>query len=510
MREDSVPVIFGIKLKQYREERGMLLKEFAQKAGISTSYLNEIEKGKKYPKSDKILSFARALEVPYDELVSLKLEQGLNPLESILDSPIIRELPLDIFGISQQDVIGLFTKAPKKAVALIRTLDEISRTYGVQVEHFFYAMLRSYQEVHENYFADIEKAVQFFLKDQGWESKRSISKEMLREVLESKYGYEIDKKTFPRYPHLSSFRSIWIEGTPTRLLINPELNSPQQAFQMAREIGYQVLQLRERGITSSRSEISSFEQVLNDFRASYFAGAVMVNAQLLTADLGQLFEKSVWNPDGFLKVLTDFAVTPEIFLYRLTQIVPAHFHLRNLHFLRFTHQPDHIPFQLTKQFNMSQVLLPAGLGQNEHYCRRWLPISILNNLASQPTTYGNGPVVGAQVVRFDNQNTEYLYITLARPLTLTHGANTSVSIGFRFDGDFKRKVRFWNDPEIPHVTLNETCERCGLSPSECDVRAAPPDKNDQHLLQKNRKKALEDLFVELGSQPKGNGKEQKT
>jgi transcriptional regulator with XRE-family HTH domain len=86
-------MIFGMKVRQLREQRGYVLKELAARTGLSMSYLTEIEQGKKYPKAEKILQLARALGVSFDELVSLKLEHGLNPLASVVDSPLMQDFP---------------------------------------------------------------------------------------------------------------------------------------------------------------------------------------------------------------------------------------------------------------------------------------------------------------------------------------------------------------------------------------------------------------------------------
>jgi transcriptional regulator with XRE-family HTH domain len=55
---DNVRLVFGLKLKQLRLDKGLSLSELSQKSGLSISYINEIEKGKKYPKSDKIIALA--------------------------------------------------------------------------------------------------------------------------------------------------------------------------------------------------------------------------------------------------------------------------------------------------------------------------------------------------------------------------------------------------------------------------------------------------------------------
>ncbi len=475
MRGDSVQVIFGVKLRQFRDERGYGLKEFAQLAGISTSYLNEIEKGKKYPKADKIVQLANALKISYDDLVSTKLDQDLNPIEAILNSPVVRELPLQLFGISQHDVINLVTRAPHEAGALVRTLVEVARSYDMQVEHFFHAMLRSYQEAHENYFEEIEQSVAAFVAEKGLDVSVPLDEATLRDLLTGEFGVEVDEHTLSDYPELAGFRSVWINGTPGRLLLNPRLRPSQKAFQLGRELGYRVLQLKERGVASSRAEVSSFDQVLNDFRASYFAGALLINESRVVRDIRALFGWQRWNPAGFVDMMDGYGVTPEIFMYRLSQLIPRHFGLKQIHFLRFSNDPGTDRYLLTKQFNMSQVSIPTGIGLHEHFCRRWLSVEILEGLAAaQREGPVPAPVIGVQVSNFLNSESQFLCIALARPLLLKSGTNTSVTLGFRMDDTFMETVGFANDPAIPRRELNETCERCSLSAAACTQRAAPP------------------------------------
>src|SRR5690242_730262 len=51
----NVKAIFGLKLKRLREGRHLTLAEVSQRTGVSTSYLAEIEAGKKFPKPERIL-----------------------------------------------------------------------------------------------------------------------------------------------------------------------------------------------------------------------------------------------------------------------------------------------------------------------------------------------------------------------------------------------------------------------------------------------------------------------
>ena len=52
MEEDYIKLIFGLKLKQIRTEKNLSLFGLSKLSGLSKSYLNEIEKGKKYPKPE--------------------------------------------------------------------------------------------------------------------------------------------------------------------------------------------------------------------------------------------------------------------------------------------------------------------------------------------------------------------------------------------------------------------------------------------------------------------------
>jgi transcriptional regulator with XRE-family HTH domain len=157
--ESHLKLIMGLKLKQLRSEKGMSLTQLAHATDISISYLNEIEKGKKFPKPDKIAVLANTLDVSYDWLVSVKMNKKLAPVADILQSKIMKEILLDVFGIDKNQMLDLLSRVPVKLNAFLNTIIEISRNYGMRVENFYQSALRSYQEMHENYFDDIEKSV---------------------------------------------------------------------------------------------------------------------------------------------------------------------------------------------------------------------------------------------------------------------------------------------------------------------------------------------------------------
>jgi len=509
LNPESLRYILGLKLRKYRLEKGFGLKEMARRTGLSISYLSEIEKGKKYPKPDKLLELARALEVGFDELVSSEVEDELAPVRELFDSPFIQEFPFDLYGIEPEAIVGLFTEQPTKAGALVRTALEIGRLYDVQVEHFLFAALRSYQYLHHNYFEEIEKTADAFVAEHGWQERTTLEPEELQRVLEEEHGYRVEAETLDRYPALAGLRSVWLEGERPRLLVNPKLLPSQKAFALARELGYLRLGLDERSATSTYLRVDSFDQVINDFKAAYFSGAVLIRRQLLRRDVEAFFRRERWSGEAFLALLHEYRTTPETFFYRLSQLLPELFGLREIFFARFNNRAGSSQFRLTKVLNMSNLELPHGLEPEEHYCRRWPGLALLRQLAERQLRGGSGEsrrgtavdgevMVSAQRSHFLDPETDFFVVALTRPLALTEDTNSSVTLGFRIDDRLKRRVRFWSDPDVPRLDVNLTCERCPLAPSACRDRAAPAVHVEAEERRRHREEELERLRREVG------------
>jgi|AntRauTorcE11897_2_1112592.scaffolds.fasta_scaffold05290_2 transcriptional regulator with XRE-family HTH domain len=494
VQEENLKAIFGLKLRQYREAKGFSTQHLAKKAGVSASYINEIEKGKKYPKVDKIVALAGALGVEYEEMVSLKLGKQLGQLSDLLKSNALHEIPLELFGIKISDLIGMMGDDPARFSALMHALFEVARNYDVRIEHLLLASLRSYQELNDNYMGDIEEQVQQFLSDQNWNNHPAIPYRELKKLLETAYEYEVMESSFDEQPQLRAFRSVLVPGSPPKLYVNEGLKDTQKAFVMSRELGYQKLNLEERALSSSWINIESFDQVFNNFKASYFSGAVMLNSVLLVEKLNDFFSKEQWEPESLQSILDYFSTTPETLIHRLTQILPHHFGLDQLFFLRFHNPSGTQQFKLTKELHLSQLHNPHRINRNEHYCRRWVTITILQDLAEQlrEGTYRT-PVIDIQKSRFHGTENEYLCISMARPLAISEGKNSCITLGLLIDDKLKKAVNFLDDPNIPSRIVNESCERCGIQ--DCRERVAEPkiyeSKKQEQSLENELQKFLQ-------------------
>ncbi len=469
----------------------MSLADLSHKTGVSMSYLNEIEKGKKYPKADKIIQLAEALEVKYDWLVSLTLGHNLGALSELLESNILSELPLEIFGVGPGDLLELLSNVPEKLGAFISTLVKISRNFDIRKEEFYFAVLRSYQEMHDNYFEDIELSVEKLCIEEGITLGTSPDAAQLAKILTNRFGYTIQEYTAEERPELQHLRSVLVLKKGTKLLLNKKLTAKQKAFTLGREIAYQCLGLLDRPLTSSWVDVGSFDQVLNNFKASYFAGALLIHRQRIVSDLQAFFSQTTWNGAFLVDLMDQFNATSEIFLHRMTNIVPKYFGIKQLFFLRFDNVPGENRFMLTKEIHLSRLHTPHATS-TEFYCRRWVSLTILQQLAQvQRAGKYEKPLSAAHISQYIDSKAEYLMIAIARPTHVTANLNTSVSIGFLMNDVLRSTVKFLKDPNLHIKLVNQTCERCGAF--DCSVRMSEPIILQKEQSKRDLKKMLEDL-----------------
>ncbi len=483
---ENLKIFFGLKVKSLRTERELSLKELSRKSGIAVSYLSEIESGKKYPKPEKMISLARALGVKYDSLVSSSVDKSLDPFAALINSELIKQFPFHLFGISAHDILGLFKNDPENAHAFLQTFLQISRAYDMSLENFLFAALRTFQRYHNNYFPDLETLANQYARQHGIDSKR-INFDQLKELLEKKYLYCIDESELSQHPVLNSFRSIY-RGKGL-LSINDHLLPSQKTFILAREIGFIELGFEQRPLTSSWIKVKSFEQLVNNFKASYFAGALLIQQDRFAEDIKEFFERSEWNEDFFADLLNRHHATPEMLLYRMSQVIPGFFDVGSIFYSRFTNSEDRLSVKLTKELNMTEVLVPYGLGINEHYCQRWLPLRLLKKLRQNNLSF----TTGIQNIQFVKSGARFLLLSMARSLSLSKERESAIAIGFKIDKKSQSFIKFLDDPAIPEELVGESCERCPLT--DCSERVAEASIISIRNMVKTREAAVQE-FIE--------------
>ncbi|TQI70001.1 hypothetical protein JM79_0898 [Gramella sp. Hel_I_59] len=466
MQEDYIKLIFGLKLKQIRTEKSLSLFGLSKLSGLSKSYLNEIENGKKYPKPDKIALLSDKLEVPYDQMVSLKLDKNLAPIGELLQSKILKEIPLELFGIKESNLIDIVSNAPAKVNAFISTIIEIAKHYNFSRESFFLASVRSFQEANNNYFDDLEQQVLKFSKAYQVDLTKSPGSKVLEEILVEEYQYVINEEELDKFEALENLRSVFVPKTNT-LLLAKGIDEAQRSFIFAKELAYNYLEISDRLHSFPWIKFERFDQVLNNFYASYFAGALVIPKDELTIQLENLFQKENFDHIHFLNMMHNFNASPETFYQRLTNILPKEFNIKNLFFLRITHKADSGKFYLNKELHLTHHHSPRANETNEHYCRRWMSLKVIKEISKSK----NSHEFDVQISNYPSHENRYLIFSSATKDPFRENQFRSISIGLLINKQLERKLKFLEDQNIVRKNVGVTCERCAIS--DCKVRKAP-------------------------------------
>lgn len=490
---DTVKLIFGLKVQQLRREKGLSYQQLSDLTGLAISYLHNIEKGKKYPKTDKILVLAKALETDYNYLVSLEANKKLKPIIDLLHSDFLKIFPLDDFGIDVSKLIELLSVAPDKVNAFVSTILKITRNFDMQGEDFYKVALRSYQDLHDNYFEEVEIAVNEFRKKNQLEVDQILDQDSLQELLYQGFQISLDTEYLDSQAELHSILSYY-SPSKRRLFLKSGLAEPITKFLLAKEMGFQVLQQRERPLETPLLEIESFDKLLINFKAAYFAVALILPERVMIAEIKKMAQWRKWNNEAFLELLTRFGAAPGMVLQRLANIFPRHFDIRDIFFIRFFAQPDLKKFLVTKEMHLSQLHDPHANQLDEHYCRRWISINLIRQLKAMQSTEGTqAPIAGVQISKYIETPNAYFCLSIAQPSMTDAEEGYSFTIGLLVNEKLRRLFKFLGDPAIKHKEVHTTCERCPIS--DCTSRVFPPVFLQQEKRKARTKQALRQIEV---------------
>lgn len=445
----NVRFIFGLKLKQLRTENNYSLSQLSELTKISKSYLNEIEKGKKYPKPEKISSLADALNTSYDNMVSLQLGKKLTPISSLVKSDILSELPLEFFGLSAHDLLVLLANAPIQFSAFVDAIIRIGKEHDFKVESLYFSVLRSFQEMHNNYFPELETAAKSLRKKLTLDAKSSDIKEKLVKLLETEYHYKINLDGFDKKPKLDNLRYLLIPNKHPSLLINKKLTLTQIIFILSREVSFNILKAKKRPQTSSWIETLSFEHVLNNFRSYYMASALLLDERSFTKGLVDFTKKEIFNPQEVVSLIKDTNVSAEVFMLRITNLVPKYFRYSKLFFTRYNHSLNDNTYTLNKALNGADLSQSDSNHLEDKACQRWVAMDALNLLEkAQNSNDSNQPICTIHKVRFETSTNQYLVISMTHAIKPGNNLNCSISVGFLLNKRFLAQTKFAHDTTI--------------------------------------------------------------
>lgn len=484
MKLDSeyIKIIFGLKIKELRIGLKLSLQEVSDQTGLSKSYLNEIEKGKKYPKPDKIALLSEAFKVEFDDLVSTKLSIQMQPLADILRTDFFTDFPLEHFGFNKNDIISMISESPKEITAFINAFIHMAQSYNLGKERFYFSVLRSFQEMHLNYFEDIEKQVDLFLST--YKSYNLKDNQQLILLLSKYFEVEVEKMDFTAFGSTKDLRSLYLPNKK-QLLLNEALSDNQVNFILKKELGYQFLNLTNRPTTYSWVDIVGFEMLLNNFYASYFAGSLSIPLNDIVVKLQKFFSLQTLHAESMENMMFEFTNSPETFYYRMTNVLSSQLGIHDVFYLCFVKKRYHDKAQIIKELHLNHQQSPHAKAINEHYCERWISIKNLNSDNKSIFT-------DCQISHYKDTGLSYLVFSTTQNNPFSDGANRSYTLGILLNKENIKKIKFSRDENIPIVNVGVTCETCSIS--NCEVRRAHPSRVEKDLFNENMKRDIQLLI----------------
>lgn len=370
----------GQRLRELRHDRGHTQADFAARLGISASYLNLIEKGRRAVQLPLLWKALELLHVEPEPFLKTLGEQPVErSLAQLLDEPLLRTLNLDrddLATISAEPMavttvttlFNLYKNARSQLDKLQQVLsrreaDEKARAslerHGQIVEPAFQLDYSPLDEVvdflqeNRNYFPDLEEASAKLRGDVGLE-RRVLSDALVR-VLVDRLG--VDVTVLP--PGGSSSVVRHYDPVAGRLALSAELPEARRKFDLAHVIGLRVI--AERGFAErlSKSFVARHPEtprLIKIHLANYFAGALLLPYD----DVFREAQRARYDVEGLAGL---FEMSYEAVAHRLTNLADPKRRGVPMHFLRVD-----VGGNISKRYSSTGLQFPVGLGS----CSKWV------------------------------------------------------------------------------------------------------------------------------------------
>ncbi len=452
----QIDLKIGPKIKAFRRQLGIQANKLSDRLGISPSYLNLIENGKRKIDGDLLLKVCEELKIELSDLTNKSELNLISNLSELLGDELFEDL--DILGPEVNDLVNT---NPKIARALIKLGDNykqkgqeiVSKVENISGKiidgrkaSFPGEVVSDFLQENKNYFANLEKfAEEIFNRIQ---INNRATYMALCDFLKTEYGVKVidllpeDDKPFSK-KYLKNQKELHLSD-----YVALETKKLYASAQIAQEGAMTIIEnyLSEFKFPSEESKKLTKVALLN-----YCGAAILMPYKL--------FHKECIKQKYDLELLQNtFACTFEQIAHRVTCLQDPKLPGIPFHFLRVD-----VAGNISKRFSLSGIEIPRYGGA----CPRW-------NVYS---AFSRPGVIQAAVSKMSNGEK---YVCIARTVEKgvgRYGKKKSIlSIGLGCQAKYAKDFVYTenldlNDKktEIPIGVSCRTCDRL-----DCSQRAFPP------------------------------------
>ena len=452
----QIDLKIGPKIKSFRRQLGLQANKLAEQLGISASYLNLIESGKRKIDGDLLLKVCEELKIELSDLTNKSDLNLVNDISELLDDKLFEDL--DIVGPEVKDLVNT---NPKIAKALIKLgdnfkqkdheiINKVENLSGKIIDSrktaFPGEVISDFLQEKKNYFPKLEEfANNIFEKVQKNNRTRYVA---LCEFLKTEYSITV-KDVIP--DEGKPFSKIFDKNKKELLLSDYnslETKKLHAAAQIAQEGAMEEINnyLSEFKFPTEESKRLTQIALLN-----YCGAAILMPYKLFHSECKKLKYD--------LELLQNtFATSFEQVAHRVTSLQDPKLPGIPFHFLRVD-----VAGNISKRFSLSGIEIPRYGGA----CPRW-------NVYS---AFSRPGVIQAAVSKMTNGEK---YVCIARTVEKGVGRygqkKSMLSIGLGCEAKYAKDFVYTENlslsdkkTEIPIGVSCRTCDRL-----DCSQRAFPP------------------------------------
>ena len=452
----QVDLKIGPKIKSFRRQLGLQANKLAEQLGISASYLNLIESGKRKIDGDLLLKVCEELKIELSDLTNKSDLNLVNDISELLDDKLFEDL--DIVGPEVKDLVNT---NPKIAKALIKLgdnfkqkdheiINKVENLSGKIIDSrktaFPGEVISDFLQEKKNYFPKLEEfANNVFEKVQKNNRTRYVA---LCEFLKTEYSITV-KDVIP--DEGKPFSKIFDKNKKELLLSDYnslETKNLHAAAHIALEGAMEVINNYFSEFKFPTEESKRLTQIA---LLNYCGAAILMPYKLFHSECKKLKYD--------LELLQNtFATSFEQVAHRVTSLQDPKLPGIPFHFLRVD-----VAGNISKRFSLSGIEIPRYGGA----CPRW-------NVYS---AFSRPGVIQAAVSKMTNGEK---YVCIARTVEKGVGRygqkKSMLSIGLGCEAKYAKDFVYTENlslsdkkTEIPIGVSCRTCDRL-----DCSQRAFPP------------------------------------
>ncbi len=196
-----------------------------------------------------------------------------------------------------------------------------------------------------------------------------------------------------------------------------------------------------------------------------------------------------WKNEYFDQLIENHTQSPETLFYRLTNILPEYFGIKDLFYLCFVKRKNSDKIDILKELHLNRQQAPHANTTNEHYCRRWIAIKNMLNLSDSKS------LTSVQISEYENTGLHYLVISTSQKNPFADGNNRSYCLGILLNPETTKQLKFLKNVSRENVGI--TCESCSVK--DCEVRQTPAIKLEKQELNESIQHSVEEKLKEMKS-----------